>query len=179
MKNMDLTGKYHHKVRFLWKHDIFVWFLRSFWSLRFIVWVPLKHHFCENRFLGEITISGFCDFSEYRLIRHPEHTGSIHKHPDFQNQSPSVSPDPFPVKNQSDVLFVFFHSVLYYFHIWNPWNLKLSISASCKVCMSRRHVYACHLTVHNLWRRLSVAFTTAGWTPHNSGWRQDTVDGIN
>ena len=27
-----------------------------------------------------------------------EHTGSIRKHPDFQNQSPSVSPDPFSVK---------------------------------------------------------------------------------
>ena len=26
---------------------------------------------------------------------------------------------------------IFFHSILYYFHIWNPWNLKLCISASC------------------------------------------------
>ena len=26
---------------------------------------------------------------------------SIHKHPEFQNQSPSVSPDPFPVKETS------------------------------------------------------------------------------
>ena len=112
MKNMGLTRKYHHKVRLSGKHDIFVWFLRSFRSLRYVV-LKQKHHFCENRFLGEITISGFCDFSEYRLIRHPEHTGSIHKHPDFHNQSPSVSPDPFSVKNQSDFVFRF-HTIPIY-----------------------------------------------------------------
>ena len=25
------------------------------------------------------------------------------------------------------------NSVLYYFHVWNPWKLKLSIAASCEV----------------------------------------------
>ena len=34
----------------------------------------------------------------------------------------------------------FYSSVLYYFHIWNPWNLKLSISASCS---SHSHGHRC------------------------------------
>ena len=37
---------------------------------------------------------------------------------------------PRPISRQKWIG-LFFHSVLYYFHIWNPWNLKLSISASC------------------------------------------------
>ena len=123
MDNMKFISKYPHKMIFSINISYLLVVLAVVSVFAVCLFNIVETSFCENCLVGEITTSGFCDFSEHRLILHPEHTGSIHKHPDFQNQSPSVSSDPFSVKNQSD----FCHSVLYYFHIWSPWNLKLSI----------------------------------------------------
>ena len=73
-----------------------------------VVWVfavcrfnKTKTYFCAKVVFSGKNKTGFCDFSEYRLIWHPEHT------PDFQSQYPLASPDPFSIKNRLDLLFSF------------------------------------------------------------------------
>ena len=117
--------------------------------------------FCENRFLGEITTSGGCDFSEYRLILHPEHTESIHEHPDFQNQSTSASPDPFSVKNQSGIIFVFFLFGFIIFPYVGPYCCSInSVNSICqtRTCILKSTRWQDARSHYNCWKQ-SLALT--------------------
>ena len=94
----------------------------------------IKTYFLRKPFLWEIRNSRFCIFFEYHLILHPEHTGSIHKHPGFQIQCPSVSPDPFPATNPKEMNFFYFS----FGFIWFPY-----IGPDCCLINSVNRMTAC------------------------------------